>query len=199
MGDEPTRDSGDALKRLLESLSEAIKRTNEHAERQHELNQTSQAAADYAHTRGGMVVPMGVNTNEVPEPFRGLVHSLMTEHSRASIFLGEMSRDHPYRAVFECLAEAWENAAIVGALTIAKHNAEHHGGGVAVGPEEYGQAWIGIVVPAVLGSIRFGQEHPDAFKGLEGLKPGEIDDTITQLIEWAVAEHGKGGEAAPEA
>lgn len=184
----------DPLRQLLEGLSEALRNVHDSVARRHEMEETSQAAHDYAQARGGMVIPMGINAEGVPEHVRGLVHGLMTETSRASIFLGQLPAEHPYRAVFAALGEAWENAAVVGALTIAKHNAEHHRGGLDVGPEEFGEAWRMITTTAVLGAIRFGQEHPEAFKGTEGLKDGEIDDTVTRLIAWAVAEHGKGDQ-----
>jgi hypothetical protein len=181
----------DALKRLLDQIGEAISdrvRGNEGIdERNRLINDLTHVAAD----RDGVMLPISINREKVPANLRATLDGILMEQSKGSLFLAQMPKDHPYRAVFSALSESWMDGAMAGAMQIAEHR--HENGEPMVGPREFGAAWASIAVTAMLGGVRFGQENPDAFKGLEGIKEGEIDEAISDLVKWVEDEAARQG------
>lgn len=188
---EPRR--SEALQRLLNTLGENLREVAQENEDQQRRESLIASATEMVSTHGGFVIPMPLDLSGMSKEYIHLIQALSDEQAKASLFLSQLPRDHPYKDVFRKLCEAWVQAAMVGAIKIANHQAEQHGGDGEVGPREFNSSWATIAVAAVVGAIRFGQEHPDAFKGLEGIKEGDIDLSISQLIEWA-DQHATDGQ-----
>lgn len=194
MTDESRNDKergSEALRNLLGHLSETLRSVSDSSGRDQEREALMASASEMVEKHGGIIVPMPLDLVGLSPVYARLIQDLTDEQAKASLFLSQIGREHPYREVFKKLAEAWTQAAMIGALHIAKHLAQEHGHDFEVGPREYGLSWSNISMAAVLGAVRYGQEHPDAFKGLDDLKEGEIDEYVSELIAWAEQEHAK--------
>lgn len=187
--DQPDR--GDALRKILGQLKDGLQQLNKQAEEKQRRSDELQALTESAEAHGGIVVPMQLDLSGLDPEYVKIAQELTDEQSKASLFLSGLADGHPYRLVFDVVTNAWSSAAALGAVKLAEHLLTHHGRAFSVGPHEFNSAWSHITTTAVMGAIRYGQTHPDAFMGLEGIEEGEIDQTITTLLDWADKEFDK--------
>lgn len=200
----PQDNRSEALRRLLGTLGESLRHLTDDNREEHQRESLIAHASEMVQQHGGVVIPMPIDFSGMDREHAKLVSGLTDEQAKASLFLGQLDREHPYRVLFGKLSEAWCEAAMRGAVLIARHEIESHGApDHGVGPREFSAAWSSIAMAAVLGAVRYGQEHPDAFKGLEGIKEGEIDESVSQLIAYAeeqfAAQHDEKEEPTEEA